>query len=208
MKMGSIQSHNRRENPLQSLVDDGTITKEQETSIRNALEKARMNQNSEGTSGTDPLQTLVDDGTITEDQLEAVKTNFEKNRPPMRMGPPPGMKKGGNEIESTLTELEENGTITEDQLEAILEALNTEEDEDEETSINSVSSTDNSSQLSNMLQDFVDDGTISEDAMDKILENMNNKDQNSKLFLDAINSYKMNSFYYNNEENSNFEFMF
>jgi len=128
---------NKSSSPLQSLIDSGTITSEQDQAIKSSLEQARMNSQSQNssdnntsTSTTDPLDSLVSSGIITTDQKNAVKSTLESSKKDFQMmrgqmPPPPkgGERKGVNPIENTLSSLVSNNTITSMQSESILSAF-------------------------------------------------------------------------------------
>lgn len=181
-----------RTDPLETLVKDGSITKEQKDAVEDALWAAMENRQAasatssqNATTKTDPLASLVSSGTITEDQQAIIKTAFETSRP---QGPPPGGRPpgpppsgGGKQLDSTLNSLVSDNTITEDQktsiqktLLALIKAL---EEGD------STSSTDNSSDItSDTNSDFVDeilnklvaDGSISDDQKTAITQSFQN----------------------------------
>ena len=92
--------------PLSSLVEDGTITSEQEKAVKEALEAARLAfQTPYGASaatGSDPLSSLVASGTLSEDEAAAVKEALEASKPPMN-GPPPPPPPGTEDEEETDT---------------------------------------------------------------------------------------------------------
>ncbi len=111
--------------PLAELVGDGTISEEQEESIRTALEAALqsyrvpLSTEAAGEGLSDTLDGLVDSGVITGGQRDAVAAALEeafKNRPPMPPGMPP-------ELEETLSGLVGEGTLTDAQADAVLSAL-------------------------------------------------------------------------------------
>lgn len=110
--------------PLAELVEYGTISEEQEESIRTALEAALqsyrvpLSTEAAGKGLSDTLDSLVDSGFITDSQRDAVAAALEEafgNRPPMP-GTPPG-------LEETLSGLVEEGTLTDAQADAVLSAL-------------------------------------------------------------------------------------
>jgi competence protein ComGC len=122
----------RPKDPLESLVEDGTITADQKQAIKDALEKSRMmfqtQMGAEKASGTfaDPLEGLVDGGTITDEQAEAVKSAFEtarKSEMPPPPSPPLQEDEENDTLLSILDSLVEDGTITEDQEESIRSAF-------------------------------------------------------------------------------------
>ena len=69
-------------NPLDSLVTNGTITKDQETAIQNAFKSAMQSQSSSNStsSSTNPLDSLVSNGTITQDQESSIQNQLEMAR--------------------------------------------------------------------------------------------------------------------------------
>lgn len=122
------------QSPLSSLVEDGTITEEQEAAIGKALEQARLaHQTQAGAANAsgDPLASLVESGTITEEQSDAVRSTLDRTRGPRMMAPPPppppASSGGEEEEEDTITDildsLVENGTITEAQQAAVMSAF-------------------------------------------------------------------------------------
>jgi polyhydroxyalkanoate synthesis regulator phasin len=119
--------------PLSDLVENGTITSDQEQAIKDALDKARMafqtQAGSAGASGnltfTDPLDSLVTTGTITEDQKTAVKSALQSKKPQgMPPPPPPPMQQDNSSdpLSSILDNLVKKGTITSDQEQTIQSA--------------------------------------------------------------------------------------
>lgn len=116
MAVGNATSSTKRKNPLDALVEAGTITADQEKAIKDAFEASRLAFQSKinksdtltsatsGTSATgtvdgtgrfvDPLAALVTAGTITQDQSDAIKTAFETARKSHRMPPPPPIQNG------------------------------------------------------------------------------------------------------------------
>lgn len=118
-------------NPLESLVNDGTITEEQEKNIANTLQAAVQQQfGSQSTQppvdspGTDPLAGLVSNGTITEDQAKTIKETLDAAR-----------KSHMNNINETdpLDSLVTDGTITQDQKNAIKESFKAAQDDQSES---------------------------------------------------------------------------
>jgi len=118
--------------PLASLIEDGTITSDQEQAIKEALETARMAYQTQAgaanASGYDPLDSLVASGTITEDQKAAVKEALDSARDSQRMmmpPPPPPPQQNADSSDaliSALDSLVEDGTITSEQQEYVMSA--------------------------------------------------------------------------------------
>jgi hypothetical protein len=65
--------------PLDSLIANGTITQDQENSIKSAFQSARQANLSGayGSKPTNPISSLVANGTITQDQANAIKSSFQ-----------------------------------------------------------------------------------------------------------------------------------
>ncbi|MDD3270292.1 MAG: hypothetical protein PHX14_13320 [Syntrophomonadaceae bacterium] len=124
---------------LDELVEDGTITEEQEVAIQSAVEETLENSAAvfSQTMGTPPppkaggfdnmLSSVLDDlastGTITEEQESAILTAIEESFQSTLK--PPRPEEGGFEgmLSSKLDELVSAGTITEEQETVILSAL-------------------------------------------------------------------------------------
>lgn len=78
------ESDNKPKGPLDSLVANGTITQDQENSIRSAFISARQ-ANKAGTYGsnpTNPLSSLVANNTITQAQADSITTAFKSRVQP------------------------------------------------------------------------------------------------------------------------------
>lgn len=104
---------NQRQDPLEQLVNDGTITSDQASAIGQALQSAWQSGQTPG-SGSDPLASLVSAGTITQDQANSVKSAFQAARP----------DQGQNSFMSNvLSNLVSSGTITQDQADSVQQAL-------------------------------------------------------------------------------------
>ena len=113
-------SRNSKISPLDGLVTDGTITKDQENIIDSTLQAAMQSQFATrsqscttSTSETDPLDSLVSSGAITQDQADTVKSTLQAGRASQSRPAPP------NPLDSLVSD----GTITQDQEDAIKEAL-------------------------------------------------------------------------------------
>lgn len=81
---GKEESANSAKSPLNSLVANGTITQDQENSIRGAFLSAKQ-ANHAGTYGskpTSPLNGLVTNGTITQAQADSITTTFKSRVQP------------------------------------------------------------------------------------------------------------------------------
>ncbi|MDP4182714.1 MAG: hypothetical protein Q8942_16705 [Bacillota bacterium] len=122
--------------PLDSLVESGTITSDQEKAIKDAFETSRMAFNSQpdGINGANttntfksPLDSLVEAGTITKEQGTAVKSAFEATKGSHRMHHMPFSQDKGDgkpdPISSDLDSLVADGTINSDQKNKILSTL-------------------------------------------------------------------------------------
>ncbi len=126
-----VTSSDKIKNPLDSLVESGTITSDQEKAIKDAFEASKMVfQTQAGASNAsstfkDPLESLVSAGSITKDQASAIKSAFDSDRKAFRMPPPPQFQQveSSNPMSNTLDNLVTSGTITSEQQEAILSAL-------------------------------------------------------------------------------------
>lgn len=102
-----------RKDPLESLVNDGTITSAQASQIGQALRSA-MESGWDPGSGVDPLSSLVSSGAITNDQSSAVREVLEANRPEAQ---------AKQFMTGVLDSLVSSGTLTSDQASAVQEAL-------------------------------------------------------------------------------------
>lgn len=118
---------------LASLVENGTITSDQEKAIKNAFDSARstfqaqMDGFSSSNTPTNPLDSLVNAGTITQDQADAIKSTLDSTKDQFKMIPPIELQQqSGNSdpISSALDRLVTNRTITEDQKNAVNSAFN------------------------------------------------------------------------------------
>jgi len=126
------ETEKKVQSPLASLVEDGTITKEQEEAIRKALEQARLahqTQAGAANASSDPLASLVEAGTISEEQSDAAKSTLASAKGPRMMAPPPPPASSEEEEENvdTITEILDSlisaGTITDEEKDSILAAL-------------------------------------------------------------------------------------
>ena len=154
--------------PLQSLVDSGTITEDQETAIKSAIENAiqssaysryKIQSTSQNEENSDPLAELVSNGTITEDQKSAIKSVLDnemktRHAPP----PPPSQNNTQNSLETSLDSLVSSGTITEDQKSEVLKAMKAAY----ESSVSQTNSTDSTTKT-DPLDALVAAGTITKD---------------------------------------------
>jgi competence protein ComGC len=115
---------------LDSLVEDGTLTEDQEESVLSALQSAFRSDSadSSGTESasadeTDPLDSLVAAGTITKEQKETIKDAFEEERASHQMMPPPPpdmmQNNGSDALTGILDKLVESGAITSEQQQTI-----------------------------------------------------------------------------------------
>ncbi len=100
----------KRANPLDQLVDDGTLTEEQAAAIDEALRSGTVG------STDNPLASLIEGGTITQEQADSVKEV---------LGPPPAQQQEQSQslLASTLQSLVEDGTLTEEQADSVTQAL-------------------------------------------------------------------------------------
>lgn len=126
---------NKRKDPLDSLVESGTITSDQKQAIKEALEASRMEHQAQmdgkSTSGSfqDPLESLVENGTITEDQQEVIKSAFESMKKSHKMPPqPPSLmqiqqSEGTDSVSSLLDQLLSSDTTSEDQKSSLISVL-------------------------------------------------------------------------------------
>ena len=78
-QQGLQASSTTTKGPLDSLVANGTITQDQENSIKSAFQSARQANisGSYGSKPTNPISSLVTNGTITQDQANAIKSSFQ-----------------------------------------------------------------------------------------------------------------------------------
>lgn len=120
--------NNKSKNPLDNLVEAGTITSDQEKAIQDAFKEARMAYKAqEGTTnatGTvkDPLDSLVEAGTITKEQENSIKDAFNSKREMHRIEHSQHNKKP-ELIMQALDNLTKDGTITNSQEDAIKNAI-------------------------------------------------------------------------------------
>ncbi len=119
-------------NPLDSLVEDGTITEDQKKAIDNALELSRRAYQAQPgatiTSNTfkNPLDGLVEAGTITEDQATAINNTFDSAKKAHRMPPSPPQfiqSEDSDSMTNILNNLVEDGAITSEQLSVFESAI-------------------------------------------------------------------------------------
>ena len=95
---------------LNSLVESGTLTEDQQDAVISALSSSSGNG--------DPLQSLVDDGTLTEDQKDAIEASFQSA---MKMN---RAREAYSQMQlNPLDALVQSGTLSEDQQDAILSAF-------------------------------------------------------------------------------------
>lgn len=76
---GKITSNGSSTSFLDSLVTNGTITQDQENSIKSAFQSARQANKSGtyGTTPTNPISSLVASGTITQSQADSITSAFK-----------------------------------------------------------------------------------------------------------------------------------
>lgn len=154
-------------NPLDSLVQSGTITTDQEKSIKDAFEASRMAfQTQAGAANAsdtvkNPLDSLVQAGTITKDQETAIKSTFDSDRKAngvhMHHSHHHHTEKS-SPMTDALDGLVTSGTITSDQKDTILSTLKSA----------SHSRDEQSGTKTNPLDSLVTDGSISKDQEDAI----------------------------------------
>lgn len=158
-RSGDIQ---RGVNPLDSLVEDGTLTQEQEDEIIKSLGNSSSNEE----SIIDILSQLVEDGIITDEQSQLSKTTLlsaltsNEEDEERKMNP--------------LDTLVEDGTITKEIKDEIIKNMGKPapakaKEDDEEEEDNSVTSISTSAQKS-YLDNLVEAGVITQAQEDKILE--------------------------------------
>ncbi len=125
-KRGSMEAgKNKVEETLDSLVTSGTITEDQESAIKSAMENAirssaytryKIQSASTDTSATaskvNPLDSLVESETITQEQADAIKQALEDSMQSKGMPPPPP---DGSTLADILDSLVTEGTISEEQ---------------------------------------------------------------------------------------------
>jgi polyhydroxyalkanoate synthesis regulator phasin len=99
--------------PLEQLVNDGTITNDQASAIGQALQSAMQSGQTPG-SGADPLASLVTSGTITQDQADSVKSTLQAAAPGQGQD---------SFMSNVLNNLVSSGTITQDQADSVQQAL-------------------------------------------------------------------------------------
>lgn len=189
---------NTDSDPLASLVENGTITSDQEQAIKNAFDSARSTFQAQmggfsSSTPTNPLDSLVNAGTITQDQADAIKSTLDSTKDQFKMAPPIELQQqqqqSGNSvpISSALDSLVVNKTITSEQKDSIISALQSafESNSTKSTSTQSESSTD-------PLTSLVTNGTITEDQKSTV----------NSAFNSAIQAYLTQSASFYNTFNS------
>jgi polyhydroxyalkanoate synthesis regulator phasin len=154
-------SQNPLTSSLDKLVDDGTITKDQATSIQSAFEAARNSTQTIGTysnKAKNPMDSLVESGIITSEEKQYIIDAFESSIKPMR----PQQKQTNNPFDEVLDSLVSAGTISQEQKDAIQKAFEADRKAMEEKS--------NSGQkpADDLLDSLVAAGTISQEQEDVI----------------------------------------
>lgn len=169
----STEINTQQVSPLQSLIDSGTITEDQEEAIKSAMESAiqsssysrfKIQSDSTSTETKDPLAILVENGTITEEQKSSVESLLKSGRKGDHVPPPPPQNNTLDSFESTLDNLVSAGTISEDQKSEVLNALNSAFEAGFANKDTSSSSNEN-----DPLDALVEAGTITEDQKAAII---------------------------------------
>lgn len=155
------ETSTEKKNPLDSLVNYGTITLAQEEAI-NATFKAAVQANAAGTyskNQVNPLSSLVEAGTITQSQADAIKSTLK----------PPALPQKDNQsspIDDKLSSLVSAGTITQKQADAIKNALKPPAEVSETDDDTAESNSDKTDPLASL----VSAGTITQSQADEIRE--------------------------------------
>ena len=123
---------NKAGNPLDSLVESGTITAEQKQAIKDTFDAAKMAYQTQAgaaiasSRATNPLDTLVEAGTITEDQKSAVKSALDSTKNTSKVSPLSAQFQQNlnfNPMTDILDSLVSAGTLTEEQQSAVKSAF-------------------------------------------------------------------------------------
>ena len=144
-------------NPLDSLVEAGTITQDQADAVQSVFQARGREIQTSGTYNNtkpqNPLQSLITAGTITQDQADSIKSALDSARKAHRSSEAASSASTKtNPLDSLVTD----GTITEDQETAIESAL--EEARKSHRSSEAASSVD---RRTNPLDSLVTAGTLS-----------------------------------------------
>lgn len=108
---------------LDSLVDDGTITEDQQSQIMTAISSYADSEEEETAyTFSDILDSLVADGTITEDQENTIKNSMAPPPPPTG-GTENEEDTAYDDLEEILEQLVSDETLTSEQADAVLSAL-------------------------------------------------------------------------------------
>jgi competence protein ComGC len=176
-----------RPNPLEKLINDGTITSDQASAIDQAL-KTAMDSGMGPGSGADPLASLVSSGTITQDQASSVKSALDAGRP----------EKQNSFVSNALDSLVSGGTLTQDQADAVQQALKPpngapppQQAASSSSSSGSSSSSSSSTDLSNLSEDeilqLLLSGKISTQQAEEAIKELQSKDSsNSESGVKAV----------------------
>lgn len=122
----------KRQNPMEQLVSNGVLTKEQVTAIQKAMTEIAREKNQQRIS--DGLKALVDKNTITQDQADKILTsleNMQKDRAALsekiksmtKEERREYMENNKGKLQDPISQLVAEGTITEDQEKAIQEVV-------------------------------------------------------------------------------------
>ena len=183
---GDNKPGNKVEDVLENLVTDGTITEEQENSIKTAIQNAiqssaytryKIQSTSDDSISVNPLESLVESGTITQEQADAVKNALDEDMKERQGQPPPPPSEGSNPMADILESLVSDGIITEDQLSAIENAF---EDSMKSNSMPPPPPAEESNSMADILESLVTDETITEEQQSMI----------SSVFQSAIQAYE------------------
>lgn len=129
---GKSSRGNKSGNPLDSLVESGTITAEQKQAIKDAFDATKMAYQTQAgaavasSRATNPLDNLVEAGTITEDQKSAVKSALDSTKNTSKVPQLSAQFQQNlnfDPITDILDSLVSNGTLTEEQQGAIKNAF-------------------------------------------------------------------------------------
>jgi competence protein ComGC len=141
--------------PLNSLVENSTISEDQLTAISDAFRTSSQSNSVYGKAQSNPISSLVASGTITQEQADSIKEAFKAAKPHRKESLNTGSITTSND---PLANLVTAGTITQEQADAIKTAL-----QDTRPPKPPVSP------LEDQLNNLVDNGTITEDPLETIM---------------------------------------
>lgn len=166
-----------RKDPLEALVNDGTITSDQASAIDNALRSAMQSGQGPG-AGKDPLADLVSAGTITQGQADSVKSTLDASRPDRK-----------DFMSNVLDSLVTDGTLTQDQADSVKQAMKPPAPPPSKTgsseAAGSASSSDATTELSGLTEEeilqLLSSGKISARQAQSALDKLESKDSSGSV---------------------------